>query len=150
MCSILPFFVVPGGPPINVVALNITDYSVQLMWQPPRLPNGVITHYNIYIDDSQTPMRTNTNGYLLTGLTQGITVNISVSANTSIGEGPRSPGLIVTIGVTDASSAESRAAAGVLAGITITALVMVLCAIVGVIVAVVVVKKKYYNKQTHR
>ena len=133
---------------MNVTTLNSTDYSVQLLWRPPRLPNGVITHYNIYID-SQITRQTSTISYLLAGLTPGNAVNVSVSASTSKGEGPRSPGLIVTTGAINASSSESRAAAAVVAVIVVIVLAIVLCVAVGVIVVVVIVKKKYYNKQCH-
>ena len=142
--------VVPGGPPVNVTTLNSTDYSMQILWQPPRLPNGVITHYNIYIRNSQITRQTSTVSYLLTGLTPGNSIYVSVSASTIKGEGPRSPELIITTGVTNGSASQSQAAGAIVAVIVVIVLAIILCAVVSVIVVVVIVRKKYYNKQCHR
>ena len=67
-----------------------------LEWDPPRVPNGVITAYNIYVDYENGTNDTFTvigqvTKYNITDLLPYQVVSVEISANTSIGEGPHCP-----------------------------------------------------------
>ncbi|XP_061438720.1 phosphatidylinositol phosphatase PTPRQ [Rhineura floridana] len=48
----------PSDPPKNVWYKNLTSSSVQIFWDPPQKPNGVILFYSIfYKNDSKTYMQ---------------------------------------------------------------------------------------------
>ncbi|XP_051239471.1 phosphatidylinositol phosphatase PTPRQ [Dicentrarchus labrax] len=44
----------PFDPPQNVTFVNVTTFSVTLLWHPPTEPNGIIIHYTIYYSDNNT------------------------------------------------------------------------------------------------
>ena len=70
--------------------------SLLIQWEPPLIPNGIITHYTLYINytngseistrivDSQFTL------YILERLSPYQEVGVSISATTGGGEGPRS------------------------------------------------------------
>ena len=75
---------------------NTSAYSLFIEWEPPYTPNGIIVNYTIYLDynNETTDLRItdfNANEYLLEGLSPHQLVGVEMTANTSIGEGPRSP-----------------------------------------------------------
>ena len=84
---------VPSDSPVNVTVTAISPFAVVIEWRPPTTPNGIIVNYTVYanngiiviVNGSQT-------NYLYRGLSPYEEVNISVSASTKIGEGPRSRG----------------------------------------------------------
>ena len=74
---------------------NTSAYSLFIEWEPPNTPNGIIVNYTIYLDynNGTTDIRitdSNTNEYLLEGLSPHQLVGVEMTANTSIGEGPTS------------------------------------------------------------
>ena len=86
--------------------VNGDPYSLRVSWLPPAVPNGHITHYNAYCQESQlvfgsgggmlatlysstftsTVYGTELNA-TVTGLTPFTNYDCYVSANTSVGEG---------------------------------------------------------------
>ena len=74
---------------------NTSAYSLFIEWEPPYTPNGIIVNYTIYLDynNGTTDLRItdfDTNDYLLEELSPHQLVGVEMTANTSIGEGPRS------------------------------------------------------------
>ena len=64
-------------------------------WSPPRVPNGIITRYTIYVgfeDGSVDVFYVNgvSTLYNITNLQPYQIISVEISASTSIGEGPRS------------------------------------------------------------
>ena len=91
------FLAVPESAPEQVSVVAVSPFAVEIEWSAPATPNGVITHYNIYtsngvlvytVDGSQ-------GNYVYSGLSPYMNVSVSISANTTAGEGPRSP--VVTV-----------------------------------------------------
>ena len=83
----------PSSPPENVAVEAVSPFAVEIEWATPAIPNGVITHYNVYtftgphvdtVDGSQR-------NYVHSGLSPYENVTVCVSASTSVGEGPKSP-----------------------------------------------------------
>ena len=82
--------------PVNVSVVVSDAFSLLIQWEPPLIPNGIITHYTLYINytngseistrivDSQFTL------YLLEGLMPYQEVGVSISATTGGGEGPHS------------------------------------------------------------
>ena len=65
-------------------------------WDPPSTPNGLITHYNLYVDyengtDDAFIIDGQVTTYNITNLLPYQSISVEISANTSIGEGPRCP-----------------------------------------------------------
>ena len=89
-------YVAPSDVPNNVTIIAADSTSLLIEWKPPNTPNGIITHYTLYINytnDSQiatTLIDGQFNIYLLEGLTPYQLVGISLSATTVGGEGPQS------------------------------------------------------------
>ena len=86
----------PDDSPVNVRVSVINSSSLQIQWEPPLIPNGIITHYTLYINYTNgSEISTKTVGsqlilYLLEDLKPHQQVGISMSATTSGGEGPHS------------------------------------------------------------
>ena len=86
----------PDDSPQNISIIAADSVSVLIQWQPPHMPNGIITHYNIYIDFTNgTNITTNSvlgdsTLYLLDQLSVFQLVGVSISAITGGGEGPMS------------------------------------------------------------
>ena len=85
----------PASPPVNVRVRNASSYSVLVQWLPPVVPNGIITHYSIYINynNGTHPKRqvgADNSLYLLEELRPHQMVGIRISASTIAGEGPLS------------------------------------------------------------
>uniref|UniRef100_A0AC35FTE1 Fibronectin type-III domain-containing protein n=1 Tax=Panagrolaimus sp. PS1159 TaxID=55785 RepID=A0AC35FTE1_9BILA len=58
------------GPVQNLSVKALNPYSVQASWQPPALPNGIITHYIINVnptDPSEKPWTVNVGANLYSG-----------------------------------------------------------------------------------
>ena len=41
-----------AGPVQNLQASEVTNQSAQLMWMPPSIPNGALSGYSVYANDS--------------------------------------------------------------------------------------------------
>ena len=89
-------FSVPGTPP-TITTFNVSSpYFVLVEWDPPSTPKGVITHYNLYVDYENGSNDTfivegQATVYNITDLIPFQFVSVEMSANTSVGEGPRCP-----------------------------------------------------------
>ena len=91
MCN----FSAPESPPTNISLNNSIEYSIAVHWSPPRRPNGVITHYTLYIsyENGVVDLFTTdgqSTSYIITNLLPYQHISVEVSASTRIGEGPRS------------------------------------------------------------
>ena len=83
----------------QILRSNISTYLTLLhpylpdsLLGSPVEPNGVITHYTLYTDyqnGSVTVSTTSATVHTLSPLRPYQTVSVEVSANTSVGEGPR-------------------------------------------------------------
>ena len=65
-------------------------------WDPPSVPNGVITAYNIYVDyengtNDTFVVKGQSTTYIITDLLPYQVLSVEISANTTIGEGPPCP-----------------------------------------------------------
>ena len=81
---------------MNVTVSTVNSSSLLIQWEPPLIPNGIITYYTLYINytnGSEISTRT-VDGqftiYLLEELTPYQQVGVSISATTGGGEGPQS------------------------------------------------------------
>lgn len=73
---------------------NSSPYNVSAEWSPPRVPNGIITRYTLYIgfeDGSVEVFYVNgqSTSYNVTNLLPYQIISVQISASTVIGEGPR-------------------------------------------------------------
>ncbi|KAL4660218.1 phosphatidylinositol phosphatase PTPRQ-like [Arapaima gigas] len=103
--SVSAFTGVGEGPPVKikektreqvpssvqgVTYHNITTTSILVSWEPPVNPNGMITHYTVYVLElgSQEAFRwvTNNTSILLTGLNKYSSYKLRVAASTAAGE----------------------------------------------------------------
>ena len=81
---------------MNVTVSTVNSSSLLIQWEPPLIPNGIITHYTLYINytnGSEISTRTVDSQftlYLLEELTPYQQVGVSISATTGGGEGPQS------------------------------------------------------------
>ena len=95
---------VPDGAPVGITVTNISSHALLIEWSPPDIPNGVITAYTIYINyNNRTSVAErvvdgSTLNYTLDYLSPHQLVSVQMTANTSVGEGPRS---IIADGRTD-------------------------------------------------
>lgn len=84
---------VPGDAPVIITSVALNHSAIRVAWSPPSQPNGVITHFTIYHPPS--PMPVIVGGGVMTfdlsELRPFTNYTISLSANTSVGEGPRGP-----------------------------------------------------------
>ena len=77
---------------MDVTVEAVSPFAVEIEWNTPVTPNGVITHYNVYtsnrilVDTVDSSLR----NYVYSGLQPYQYVSICVSASTSVGEGPKS------------------------------------------------------------
>ncbi|XP_049930076.1 phosphatidylinositol phosphatase PTPRQ isoform X4 [Epinephelus moara] len=83
---------VPGSPPYNVTYESVSPSEVNVTWEPPLMPNGIITHYSLELWNS-------THYLNLTSLTNFIHVmhlrkyaryRVMVQAHTRVGPGNHS------------------------------------------------------------
>ena len=85
----------PSNPPNNIIVHNGASDHLTFTIEPPIRPNGIIIAYNFYItfENGTTvviPDYDATGTFVLEGLLPYQLVTVEVSANTSVGEGPRS------------------------------------------------------------
>ena len=85
----------PESSPTEITFDNGNPYNISVEWRPPRVPNGVITHYTLYVgfeDGSVDVFYVNgeSTSYNITNLQPYQIISVEISASTSVGEGPRS------------------------------------------------------------
>ena len=83
----------PGSPPNSIDILKDSPFNLTVTWAEPEAPNGVIIRYTLYIDyKNGSIIPINFNGsvmsYVIDGLYPYQLVGVSLSASTSVGEGP--------------------------------------------------------------
>ena len=107
---------------MNVLVVDGDPNALYVTWDPPTVPNGVVTHYNVYCQDSQTVVGSGggldmlllPNSPTFTSTVYGSELNATVmgfapftdygcyvTANTTVGEGNSSEAAFQT---TDESS----------------------------------------------
>ncbi|XP_062838740.1 phosphatidylinositol phosphatase PTPRQ isoform X3 [Anolis carolinensis] len=90
----------PSDPPRNIWYKNLTSSSIEIFWDPPQKPNGVIQFYSIYYkNDSNTYIQNFTNYYtdhgsdnatlstVLNDLAKWSHYTLWLTANTAVGNG---------------------------------------------------------------
>ena len=65
-------------------------------WDPPSAPNGLITHYNLYVNyengtDDTFIIDGQVTSYNITDLPPYQSISVELSVSTAVGEGPRCP-----------------------------------------------------------
>ena len=81
---------VPGAPE-HVRVTSVSPYAVEVEWNTPTAPNGVIIYYNVYSNGTLVAsVNASFMSYLYHELSPYEQVSICISANTTIGEGPKS------------------------------------------------------------
>ena len=84
---------VPHDIPQNISVNNHSAYALLIEWDPPLIPNGIITLYTIYADyysgsGVAIDVSAASRSYKLEGLSPHQLVGINMSASTIVGEGP--------------------------------------------------------------
>ena len=96
------FLSAPESPPANVTLDNGNAYSVLVHWSPPMIPNGIITHYTLYVCYGNGTAAANISldgeatSHNITSLHPYQQITVKVTASTQIGEGPSSTSSIRT------------------------------------------------------
>ncbi|XP_072021945.1 receptor-type tyrosine-protein phosphatase F-like isoform X2 [Amphiura filiformis] len=90
----------PGSAPRDVRASPLSSSTILIQWEPPDVPNGIVTGYNVYYTmnpgadlSSWFKYTVEDNNQRLTTISELVTMQIysvSVSASTAEGEGPAS------------------------------------------------------------
>ncbi|XP_037623294.1 phosphatidylinositol phosphatase PTPRQ isoform X2 [Sebastes umbrosus] len=80
---------VPGSPPYGVTYESVSPSEVNVTWQPPLLPNGVITHYSLELWNSSHSLNLTspTNFIHITHLRKYAHYSVMVQAHTLVGSG---------------------------------------------------------------
>ncbi|XP_070763484.1 phosphatidylinositol phosphatase PTPRQ [Enoplosus armatus] len=80
---------VPGSPPYGVTYESVSSSEVNVTWQPPLLPNGVITHYSLELWNSShyLNLTSPTNYIHITHLRKYAHYRVMVQAHTRVGPG---------------------------------------------------------------
>ena len=92
---------VPSTYPLNVMIYNLNHWSIEVKWQPPAIPNGIITEYAIkygtkIVDQSGNKTITvsnhnQSNSAVVSNLMNGTAYWLTIAAKTSVGRGPFAP-----------------------------------------------------------
>eukprot|EP01147_Barroeca_monosierra_P000189 gene189-3577_t len=91
---------VPATPPLNITVVESGIDNIRIRWEPPSIPNGVITEYIIYYDvlgedyHSQKVVSGQETETRLDHLFPQTWYRFQIAARTRIGEGPPAPILI--------------------------------------------------------
>lgn len=83
------FSLVPGSPPYGLSYESVSPSEVNVTWQPPLVPNGVITHYSIEIWNSSHHLNltSETTNIHITHLRKYAHYRVMVQAHTRVGPG---------------------------------------------------------------
>ncbi|XP_078495430.1 phosphatidylinositol phosphatase PTPRQ-like [Ciona intestinalis] len=77
------------GPTSNLNCTAFNKSTMMVRWEPPMQANGVLLSYTLKINERETKiLNTNTNHYILTDLTPFTQYTASISAQTTVGDGP--------------------------------------------------------------
>ena len=82
--------------PTGILVTNVSSHALLITWSPPNVANGIITAYTVYINynngtsEAESATAGSASSYLLEGLSPFQLVGVQMTANTSVGEGPRS------------------------------------------------------------
>ena len=85
----------PESPPSSIDILQESPFNLTVTWSVPMTPNGIITHYTLYVDyknGTVDPLtfQPSITSYIITGLSPYQQVGVKLSASTVIGAGPNS------------------------------------------------------------
>ncbi|KAK3880677.1 hypothetical protein Pcinc_014835 [Petrolisthes cinctipes] len=75
------------GPPSTTTATALSPSSIKVSWEPPKIPNGIITEYLIEWNLSDVTVSGTTTEYNVTDLIECILYDFSVTASTKKGLG---------------------------------------------------------------
>ena len=83
-------YIVPG--PVSNLRSKLKFTSIEITWDPPQIPNGIISHYEvIYTINNSAPVTNDTSdmnaAFIIVALNPDTRVSILVSAYTSVGQG---------------------------------------------------------------
>ncbi|XP_029991434.1 phosphatidylinositol phosphatase PTPRQ [Sphaeramia orbicularis] len=80
---------VPGSPPYSLTYESISPSEVNVTWQPPLVPNGIITKYSVELWNSThyLNLTSETNHILITHLRKYAHYRVKVQAHTRVGPG---------------------------------------------------------------
>lgn len=80
---------VPGSPPYDLSYDSVSPNEVNVTWQPPLVPNGVITYYSLELWNSTHYLSLNapTNFIHITHLRKYAQYRLMVQAHTRVGAG---------------------------------------------------------------
>ncbi|XP_078024039.1 phosphatidylinositol phosphatase PTPRQ [Epinephelus lanceolatus] len=83
---------VPGSPPYNVTYESVSPSEVNVTWEPPLMPNGIITHYSLELWNSTHYLNLTslTNFIHVTHLRKYARYRVMVQAHTRVGPGNHS------------------------------------------------------------
>ena len=90
------FILEPDDAPTNITLVGVDSTSLLAGWQLPTTPNGIVTHYTLYINYTNGSkifikvVESQFSLYLIEGLSPYQLVGVSISATTMGGEGPLS------------------------------------------------------------
>ena len=102
LIAVFRLHIVPSGAPKNVTAVRAGARGILVTWKPVLSSdqNGIIIYYTVYYravkgnneNDAEQSLRINASltRVKLSQLEEYVTYNVSMSASTSVGEGPRS------------------------------------------------------------
>ena len=102
-------FIVPGTAPENLTISNVTFTSITVTWDPPAIPNGIISFYQVKITISN-PNKSTTNKkiveeknvlmmFITHELMPSTTYGVTVKAFTGAGSGPGANESVTTKGM---------------------------------------------------
>ena len=92
----------PDDAPTNITLVGVDSTSLLIGWQLPATPNGIVTHYTLYINYTNGTkifikvIESQFSLYLIEGLSPYQRVGVSISATTLAGEGPLSSAIYNT------------------------------------------------------
>ncbi|KAM9807812.1 phosphatidylinositol phosphatase PTPRQ [Neosynchiropus ocellatus] len=80
---------VPGSPPYDLSYESVSPSEVNVTWQPPLVPNGVITHYSLVLWNSTHYLNLTsvTNSIHITHLRKYAVYRVMVQSHTRVGPG---------------------------------------------------------------
>uniref|UniRef100_A0A8C4SBB3 Protein tyrosine phosphatase receptor type Q n=1 Tax=Erpetoichthys calabaricus TaxID=27687 RepID=A0A8C4SBB3_ERPCA len=108
----LPRKTLPDSAPENITFKVLSSTTIQILFLPPRLPNGIIRKYTIFLTpQNETVLQIVNTTFLtnnITGLRKYTNYTIQLSASTSKGEGVRSKNITILTGE-DVPSSPPRA-----------------------------------------
>ena len=89
------FFTAPEGPPTAINITNFGPYDLTITWEPPLVPNGIISTYSFYVTSENGEavvyrVDGRLTSYVVMNLSPYSLVSVNMSASTSAGEGPQS------------------------------------------------------------